>query len=133
MVRIAENDVGIDAGTLRERAAELELLEASLAAVAASGRGEATLVDGEAGIGKTARVPRCCDGAAFADRALAGRCDELFTPRPLAPVLEIARAVDDDLVELVRGDATPYDIAVALSDELVAGGPAIVVFEDVHL
>jgi DNA-binding CsgD family transcriptional regulator/tetratricopeptide (TPR) repeat protein len=129
----AETEVGLDAGPLHERSAELGMLDASLADVAASQRGQVVAVYGEAGIGKTALVRRFCDESPTAKRVLWGRCDELFTPRPLAPVLEIAQSLGGELVELVRGAATPYDVAVELSEELASGGPAIVVFEDVHL
>ena len=75
---------------LLERAAQLETLAESYAAVAATSRGRLALVYGEAGIGKTALVRRFCDEHAGSARVLWGACEALFTPHPLGPILDIA-------------------------------------------
>jgi DNA-binding CsgD family transcriptional regulator len=74
---------------LLERSAELEALEGHLAAVRAQGHGRLVLVAGEAGIGETALVRAFCE-CARPSRVLWGACDALFTPRPLAPFVDIA-------------------------------------------
>src|SRR3984893_10424562 len=62
--------------------------------------GSGVLVDGEAGIGKTALLREFC--ARQRDmRVLWGGCDDLFTPRPLAPLHDIARQCPGGLLEAV--------------------------------
>jgi DNA-binding CsgD family transcriptional regulator len=71
--------------------------------------GRLVLVSGEAGVGKSTLVEelqRELDGATW----LWGACDGLFTPRPLAPIRDIARAVGGDLQETVRGDSPRDDV-----------------------
>src|SRR5688500_19538325 len=74
-----------------ERDAALAQLDNALVAAAESG--VVALVSGEAGIGKTTLVEAFAERvAARGTRVLRGSCDSLFTPRPLGPVLDIARA-----------------------------------------
>jgi hypothetical protein len=47
------------------------------------------LMGGEAGIGKTLLLRRFCEEASA--RVLWAACDPLFTPRPLGPLLDLAR------------------------------------------
>jgi DNA-binding CsgD family transcriptional regulator/tetratricopeptide (TPR) repeat protein len=104
-----------------------------LTAAAHSNGGQVALVYGEAGIGKTALLRRFCLDASGSARVLWGKCDELFTPRPLGPLLDIAEDAGADLAEVLRREGTPHDVASALADMLVACPPAIVVLEDMHL
>ena len=116
----------------------MELLEredclASLAEWYADARrtgGCVVLVGAEAGLGKTTllrefarRLPK--------GRLLWGACDALFTPRPLAPVLDIARDAGGPLADAVRRKADRDEIFAATLDELERE-PALVVFEDLH-
>ena len=98
-----------------------ELLERddALAALEAARRagGRLVFVGGEAGVGKTSLV------RAFAERSgarvLLGSCENLTTPTPLGPFLDLG---------LEAGD--PRAVAAALLDELAR--PAVVVLEDLH-
>jgi DNA-binding CsgD family transcriptional regulator len=88
------------------------------------------LVGAEAGMGKTSLV------RAFAERdpqarVLWGACDALFTPRPLAPLFDIARQAGGPLQDAVRNGADRNALFAAALDELEAR-PTIVVFEDLH-
>ena len=115
---------------LLERAGELATLERSLAR-ARDGRGSFVLVSGEAGVGKTALIRAFCDANRGAARVLSGLCDQLFTPRPLGPWLDIAEAVGGELAEVVHAAGTgPHDVAMALRRELGGRQPAIVVVDD---
>src|SRR5277367_4350534 len=78
---------------LLERSGELAALDRALASVTVSGQGRIALVAGEAGIGKTALLRRFTASAAPSARVLWARCEPLFTPRPLGPVLELAGAI----------------------------------------
>ena len=75
---------------LLERGAELDELTSLLERVA-SAEGHLVLLGGEAGVGKTALVNHLCDRARETARVLIGTCDPLSTPRPLGPLLDIAR------------------------------------------
>jgi DNA-binding CsgD family transcriptional regulator/tetratricopeptide (TPR) repeat protein len=117
---------------LVERARECAALEAALAE-AAAGRGGVALVYGEAGIGKTALVRSFCDDSSIPGDVLWGACDTLFTPRPLGPVLDMARTAEGELAEVVAAGVTPHEVTAALERSLTAHAPAIAVFEDMHL
>ena len=86
---------------------------------------------GEAGIGKTALLRRFTASVASAARVLWARCESLFTPRPMGPVLELASALGRDAAARAGDGGTPYDVATALLPDLAAE-PTVVVFEDVH-
>lgn len=118
---------------LFERASELDALTAMLKAVGDTGCGELALVYGEAGIGKTALVRRFSEDAGASARVLWGKCEQLFTPRPLGPLLDIAESVGGQLAATLDREGTPHDVASALVDVLLAGSTTIVVLEDMHL
>ncbi len=118
-------------GTLLERSDELAALAASIASVASTGCGRLVLVRGEAGVGKTALMRRCCDDQRSA-RVLWGSCDALFTPRPLGPFLDISELTGGELGRVAASPARPYEVAGALMRELIASPTSVVVVEDVH-
>ena len=89
-------------------------------------------VGGEAGVGKTALVRRFVESGVGDARVLNGGCDPLFTPRPLGPFVDIARATGGELDELVAAGAIPYRVAEALMAELSQSRPTVVVLEDLH-
>jgi DNA-binding CsgD family transcriptional regulator len=119
-----------EAGLL-ERSGELDALARALASVTSSGQGRIALVAGEAGIGKTSVLRRFCAGLDGSARVLWARCEPLFTPRPLGPVLELAGMVGGEVAARAGDGARPYDVAAALLREL-AGRPSVLVFDDVH-
>jgi DNA-binding CsgD family transcriptional regulator/tetratricopeptide (TPR) repeat protein len=89
------------------------------------------LVGGEAGIGKTALLQEFSKQQRKA-RVLWGACDALFTPRPLAPLHDIARQTQGALLTAVNSGANRDEIFTAALDELERGANALVVFEDMH-
>jgi len=91
-----------------------------------------TLVHGEAGIGKTALLHEFSRQQRAAPRVLWGACDALFTPRPLAPLHDIARQTQGKLLAAVNAETSRDAIFSAALDELEHGPPALVVFEDCH-
>jgi len=98
---------------------------------AARGSGCIALVSGEAGIGKTSLMQEFSRRQGLA-RVLWGACDALFTPRPLAPLHDIARQAKGALLAAVDSGAARDQIFTAALDELERGEAALVVFEDVH-
>ena len=126
--RVAE----VEAPGLLERDQQLAALVAGLSEVAGSRAGVFVLVHGEAGIGKTALLRGFCAEAGGSARVLWATCDPLFTPRPLGPLLDIARATGGELREQVERGVQPYEVAHALIDELDRRSPSVVVVEDLH-
>jgi DNA-binding CsgD family transcriptional regulator/tetratricopeptide (TPR) repeat protein len=115
---------------LLERDAELRELEAIVAALA-GGRGRLVLVGGEAGAGKTSLVRELRRRVRETATVLAGACEPLSVPVPLAPLRELAEAAGDaELDGLWNGDR--LRLARRLLDALAAHAPAVAVVEDAH-
>ncbi|HKP20274.1 MAG TPA: AAA family ATPase, partial [Thermoleophilaceae bacterium] len=121
-----------DSEELVERSEELETLRESLAAVGERSRGRLVFVRGDAGIGKTALLRSFCAGQGPRVRVLWAACDPLHTPRPLGPLLDVARVTGGELDERVERGDKPHDVANALLRELEMTSPTVLVLEDVH-
>ncbi|MGH8399319.1 MAG: ATP-binding protein, partial [Gammaproteobacteria bacterium] len=87
------------------------------------------LVAGEAGIGKTALLQAFAQRQSHV-RVLWGACDALITPRPLAPLHDIARQTHGQLATTLGCGAGPELIFTAALDEFEQ--KALIVIEDVH-
>jgi DNA-binding CsgD family transcriptional regulator len=98
---------------------------------AAGAGGCIALVSGEAGIGKTSLLLEFARQQGSA-RVLWGACDALFTPRPLAPLHDIARQTKGTLLAAIDSGASRERIFSAALDELELGPASLVVFEDIH-
>ncbi|MBW3562460.1 MAG: AAA family ATPase [Actinobacteria bacterium] len=83
-----------------EREEELE----RLSSVLDDADGQVVLVRGEAGIGKTTLIDRFSAEVGDCARVLMGRCDDLLTPQPFAPVYDIARHEPAVARSLAEGD-----------------------------
>src|SRR5688500_3952932 len=118
-----------------ERDAFLTELDVALAR-AAGGQGCAALVSGEAGIGRTTLLERFVDRVQTADgrtRVLWGACDALFTPRPLGPLVDMARQSPGVFREVTRDGVDRERIYLSVLDELSRASPrTLAIFEDVH-
>ena len=88
------------------------------------------LISGEAGIGKSSLVTHFVQSQQTIHRVLWGSCDDLFTPRPLGPLHDIARQVGGQLLELLRSPQERSLLLNAVLNQLQS--PVIVVFEDIH-
>ena len=119
----------VTTGHLLEREPELSLIGETLDAVETDGVGRIVLISGEPGAGKTALLQHFC---ARKPRVVWGRCDPLFTPRPLGPFVEIAEHVGGELALLVERGALPQELAVELARYFRAQPGTMFVLEDVH-
>jgi DNA-binding CsgD family transcriptional regulator/tetratricopeptide (TPR) repeat protein len=93
--------------------------------------GLVALVGGEAGIGKTTLLQEFSRQQRKVPKTLWGACDALFTPRPLAPLHDIARQTQKALLAAITAGERDA-IFTATLDELERGPPALVVLEDLH-
>ena len=123
---------GLDATELLERSRQLDELTDRLTDTLATPQGWVILVRGEAGVGKTSLLRAFCGSLPHSVRTLWAACDPLFTPRPLGPLLDIARATGGELRAQLNRGAQPHDVAAALLSELESQGPVVLVLEDLH-
>jgi DNA-binding CsgD family transcriptional regulator len=127
--RLADNRAAMH---LLERHKQLEELTRCLQE-ARAGCGKLVLVAAEAGLGKSALVERFVAEHRRDARALWGFCDALSTPRPLAPVHEIAAQAAGIGERLRRDeDAREHLFRALLEDFMRPGRVSIVVLEDLH-
>lgn len=102
------------------------------AAEAETGLGRLVLIEGEAGVGKSTlleQVEQRLPSATW----FWGACDGLSTPRPLAPLREIAHDVGGALLAACREDDSREELFISLLDELHDRETlTVLVFEDVH-
>jgi DNA-binding CsgD family transcriptional regulator/tetratricopeptide (TPR) repeat protein len=115
---------------LLERAVHLEMLGSALAETRAS-HGRIALVSGEAGIGKTSLVTHFTASLHPSPRVLWGVCDDLFTPRPLGPLFDVAAQAGPALSLRLEEGSDWLTLARALLADLERR-LTLVVFEDVH-
>ncbi len=97
---------------------------------AAADGGCIVLISGEAGVGKTSLLQAFC--TSLKARVLWGSCDALFTPRPLAPLYDIARQARGQLLAALDAGASRDRIFNTLLNELEQAPPCVLVFEDLH-
>src|SRR5262245_7332245 len=80
-------------GALVGRRAELELVQATIAAAPS-----VTLLEGEAGIGKSRLVRELlASPSVAARRVLVGQCEQLQEPLPLSPLLDAFRQAGPEI------------------------------------
>ncbi len=117
---------------LLERSEELASLHAWMADVIQQSSGRLVLVRGEAGIGKTVLLRQFCLETPPSARVLWAACDPLFAPRPLGPLLDLARDTAGDLRAQIERGGKPHDVAAGLLRELESERPTVLVLEDLH-
>jgi DNA-binding CsgD family transcriptional regulator len=97
------------------------------------GEGHCILLAGEAGIGKTSLTRAFCKTHKNDCNIYQGTCDALFTPRPLAPLHDIAWQIRTDLWQDSEDIADRVSLFSRIFNELRnQEKPTIIIFEDIH-
>jgi DNA-binding CsgD family transcriptional regulator/tetratricopeptide (TPR) repeat protein len=117
---------------LIERERFIYLLQTTFENVA-EGEGHCILLSGEAGMGKTSLVKAFCREHKNDCKIYQGTCDALFTPRPLAPLYDIASQIRSGLWGNSENTEDRAGLFTAVFHELEKQGkPVLIVFEDIH-
>lgn len=90
--------------------------------------GRLVFVGGEAGVGKTTLVRAFAAGVE--GRVLQGACENLTTPTPLGPLLDVAAETGGEFGARATAGDDPRLVATALLEELRQ--PAVLALEDLH-
>jgi predicted ATPase len=97
---------------------------------AEAGEGRLTFVGGEAGIGKTSLLRRFGELVRERTPLLVGGCDALSTPRPLAPLLDVADRLPGASLRFgERKDELFRDVLASFAS---SPRPLLLAFEDLH-
>jgi hypothetical protein len=116
---------------LLEREDVLAALERALSG-AEPGRGGLVLLSAEAGGGKSALVEELARRVIDRAHVLTGWCDPLSSPRPLAPLLDVAVTVGGELEATVAAGPPAHEVAAMLLRELESRERTLLVLEDLH-
>jgi DNA-binding CsgD family transcriptional regulator/tetratricopeptide (TPR) repeat protein len=94
--------------------------------------GHLLVVSGEAGAGKTALVQELLDHHLADAQVLVGRCDDLFAPRPLGPLADIARGRPGPLADALAAGDPPAVFDAFLAEVAAPPHQTVVVLEDLQ-
>lgn len=99
----------------------------------AGGEGHCILLCGEAGIGKTALIKAFCKKQSAACSIYQGACDDLFTPRPLAPLYDVLWQINKERWPVQPVQEERSALFTNFFQELkTKKEKLLLVFEDIH-
>ena len=100
---------------------------------ASGGQGSVVVLGGEAGIGKTSLLQEFAHQPQTELRVFWGGCEALFTPRPLGPLHDMAKAIDPVLAQMLEQGASQDRLFPAVLHALQSlRETGILIFEDMH-
>jgi len=98
-----------------------------------TGKGHCFFIMGEAGVGKTSLVNKFIERIDSQCFSYIGVCDSLFTPRPLAPVIDLAIQLKAGRSNGIESTISRPDMFSGFVEELTRKTkPVVLIFEDVH-
>jgi DNA-binding CsgD family transcriptional regulator len=101
--------------------------------IASEGEGHCVLVSGEAGIGKTSLIKTFSYEIKNSGKIFQGTCDALFTPRPLAPLYDIALQMGNTVLNEILNAKDRTELFAVFFQELEKQtGTTLIIIEDVH-
>lgn len=117
---------------LLERTVFLSALQDKFSSIA-EGEGHCVFVSGESGIGKTSLVKAFSREVKKDCKIFQGTCDSLSTPRPLAPLHDIAWQLRDDFWQNSQDISDKARLFARFLHEIkIQNEASIIVFEDIH-
>ncbi len=118
---------------LLEREQPLSRLVAAMAAVARDESGSCALIAGEAGVGKTSLVRAFLAGLHPGTPVLQTGCEDLYTPRPLGPLIDLADRLPPSIGHaLEQGRVSSALFPIVLRHLRALARPGVLVVEDLH-
>lgn len=100
---------------------------------AKTGRGHCFFVLGESGIGKSVLIKEFLTSIDGECESYIGACDSFFTPRPLAPVIDLAMQLNTGWKESIDFSASRIELFTYFVNALNQKKKTVViVFEDIH-
>jgi len=100
---------------------------------AVAGEGHCVLISGEAGIGKSSLVRAFGERLPVGSQLFLGLCDALFTPRPLAPVYDVAGQMGGAFWRKAMDNPDRPVLFTSFFQDLAdRREPTVIVFEDIH-
>lgn len=118
---------------LIERDDFLSLLHSGFKKIDSEQEGHCFFIMGEPGIGKTSLVKVFLNQVEEESIQYVGACDSLFTPRPLAPLYDLALQIKADWAESIDSISSGTKLFTKFVNELTnKDRPVVVVFEDIH-
>jgi DNA-binding CsgD family transcriptional regulator/tetratricopeptide (TPR) repeat protein len=116
---------------LLEREADFSSLQSHFERT--SDEGCCVFISGEAGIGKTSLVRHFCRSIRSETTIYSGTCDALFTPRPLAPLYDIAWQMGNNLPGFMKNIQDRSELFSKFFHTIANNEwPVILLFEDIH-
>jgi len=99
----------------------------------ATAEGHCFFILGEPGIGKTSLVKAFLNRVEGESLQYACACDSLFTPRPLAPLYDLASQLKADWSDRIHSFLSRAELFTKFFEELNhKNKPVVLVFEDIH-
>jgi tetratricopeptide (TPR) repeat protein len=96
------------------------------------GFGHLVFIGGEAGAGKSLLVQTFTESIASRAQILIGWCDPVSPPRPVGPLVDMARGFGDPVSSVLRHESRPGLFDAVYADLAGAQRPTVLVFEDIH-
>ncbi len=118
---------------LIERDDFLDLLHSGFQKIASGKEGHCFFILGEPGMGKTSLVKTFLTEIEDEGVQYTGACDSLFTPRPLAPLYDLALQIKGDWARKIESIVSRTELFTRFAQELTNKEmPVVLVFEDIH-
>ena len=110
----------------------LEVLQSRFMKISEA-EGHCFFITGEAGIGKTSLIKAFLKQVEEDSTQYMGACDSLFSPRPLAPLYDVALQIKKNWTDNIFSLSSVTELFTKFVEEFSDSAlPVVLVFEDIH-